>query len=168
MPLDNTHPQVNLSTLLQETNLTVLYDDDYEEIPVDVYAALAEANIREIEDMQIKLNVTLSKLADDPIRNNPALQVVIREQYERWMRLKEALNWWASDSCPKEFGGPLLEFRFKKVATKMHGNATLTDDVLFDVRGGDLAYSLDDLREDIYDFVDHVQSREHRKIKGFR
>ena len=80
------------------------------------------------------------------------------------MKLKEALNYWASDDS-KEFGGP-LKFRFKEVAAKFPGgNATLTDDVLFSVRGGDLAYSLDDLREDIYDFSDHCQDRENRKIK---
>ena len=27
---------------------------------------------------------------------------------------------------------------------------------------------MDDLREDIYDFVDHVQDKENRKIKGFK
>ena len=57
----------------------MLYDDVQEELPVDVYAALAEANIREIEDLQIKRNQVLEKLAADPMRNNPDLQVVIRE-----------------------------------------------------------------------------------------
>ena len=138
MPLDNTHPYVDLSTLLQENNLAVLYDDEQEETPIDVYVALAEANTREIEDLQIKRNQVLEKIAADPMRNNPVLQVVIREQYQRWMKLKEALNYWASDDS-KEFGGP-LKFRFKEVATKIHGNATLTDDVLFDLKGEDHAY----------------------------
>ena len=74
------------------------------------------------------------------------------------MRLKDAFNFWSSDSS-KEFGGP-LKFDFVEIATKMHGELpsgqTLTDDLLFDVVRGE-EYPLEVLKEDIYKFVRHVQ-----------
>jgi hypothetical protein len=65
---------------------------------------VAESNAREIKDVQKQRNEVLRRIEAHHMRTNATLQTVIREQWARWMRLKEMVNWWASHDAFEKSG----------------------------------------------------------------